>query len=256
MISGCPRRPYWNTWIPRTEGKALLLFVHVRQLVEKLPDTPLVFVFTSGCCGGPEWAERIAFNSKPIRMHFCCTPHPLPFPHLVASPVRMMSLTAVNTVSMETPSTALAYISGSSPSILQHPPPHIPHSASPPYHPAFSPLVWWEQKRGGWRVGVGGSLLWTGRTSWSERQKQLWKIIPAPDWAAEVGWGGPLRFRCAQLLILEAESSELVPQVSSLSSIGIYMNICIYSCCVVGREQQQLTCSQRAVSMFLIIIII
>lgn len=75
-----------------------------------------------------------------------------------------------------------------------------------------------------------------------------------------MGWGGPLRFRCAQLLILEAERVltrlKLVPHLSSLFSIGIYMNICIYSRCAVGREQQQLTCSQRAlVSMFLSIII-
>lgn len=133
MTSGCPRRPYWNTWIPRTEGKVLLLiFKSVRWLVDKLPDPPSSL--SSGCCGGPEWAERIAFNSKPIRMHFCCTPPPpaLPFPHLVASPVRMMSLTAVNTVSMETPTTALAYISGSSPSILQH------HHRPPPSHPTLS----------------------------------------------------------------------------------------------------------------------
>lgn len=104
-------------------------------------------------------------------------PPTLPFPHLVASPVRMMSLTAVNTVSMETPTTALAYISGSSPSILQHHPPlsHIPHSASPPCHPAFSPLIWWEQKRGGWRVWWGASRLWTGRTSRSERKKTTLK---------------------------------------------------------------------------------
>lgn len=134
MTSGCPRRPCWNTWIPRTEGNALLLrFSCLFGGWWKLPDTPPVFVFTSGYCGGPEWAERIAFNSKPIRMHFCCTPPtpPPPFPHLVASPVRMMSLTAVNTVSMETPTTALAYISGSSPSILQHPPPPTPHTLRP-----------------------------------------------------------------------------------------------------------------------------
>lgn len=71
-------------------------------------------------------------------------PPALPFPHLVASPVRMMSLTAVNTVSMETPTTALAYISGSSPSILQHhhpPPPLTSHTLRPllatqPSHPS------------------------------------------------------------------------------------------------------------------------
>lgn len=69
-------------------------------------------------------------------------PPTLPFPHLVASPVRMMSLTAVNTVSMETPTTALAYISGSSPSILQHhPPPLTSHTLRPllatqPSHPS------------------------------------------------------------------------------------------------------------------------
>lgn len=75
MTSGCPRRPYWNTWIPRTEGNILLLiFMYVRWLVDKLPDPPPSL--SSGCCGGPEWAERIAFNSKPIRMHFCCTPRP------------------------------------------------------------------------------------------------------------------------------------------------------------------------------------
>lgn len=75
MTSGCPRRPYWNTWIPRTEGNILLLiFMSVWWLVDKLPDPPSSL--SSGCCGGPEWAERIAFNSKPIRMHFCCTPRP------------------------------------------------------------------------------------------------------------------------------------------------------------------------------------
>lgn len=198
-------------------------------------------------------------------MHFCCTPPPLPFPHLVASPVRMMSLTAVNTVSMETPTTALAYISGSSPSILQHPPPpptsHTlrPLLATQP----ISPLVWWEQKRGGWRV-VGGLTavdrknVMVRKTKTTLKKKKKKK---SQHWTG-LGGGCPLRFRCAQLLILESEwvllRLKLVPsKVSLLSSIGIYMNICIYSCCAVGREQQQLTCSQRAlVSMFLIIIII
>lgn len=50
---------------------------------------PPVFVFTSGCCGGPEWVERTVSKSKPIRTHFCCPPtpssHPAP-PHPVASP--------------------------------------------------------------------------------------------------------------------------------------------------------------------------
>lgn len=53
-------------------------------------------------------------------------PPPLPtLPLLTQSPlpVLMMSLTAVNTVSMETPTTALAYISGSSLSL---------HSPTPP----------------------------------------------------------------------------------------------------------------------------
>lgn len=114
---------------------------------------PPVFVFTSGCCGGPEWAERTAFKSKPIRMHFCC-PLPATHPpththtrpslsHSVASPVLMMSLTAVNTVSMETPTTALAYISGSSPSLHSSSIPCLPHthSLSPPCRPASSPLA-------------------------------------------------------------------------------------------------------------------
>lgn len=75
MTSGCPRRPCWNTWIPRTEGNALLLDFHAGMVDGgNFQTPPLVFVFTSGYCGGPEWAERIAFNSKPIRMHFCCTP--------------------------------------------------------------------------------------------------------------------------------------------------------------------------------------
>lgn len=51
---------------------------------------PLVFVFTSGCCGGPELVERTVFKSKPIRMHFCCTHPPFltptPLPHPVTSP--------------------------------------------------------------------------------------------------------------------------------------------------------------------------
>lgn len=42
---------------------------------------PPVFVFTSGCCGGPT-----VFKSKPIRTHFCCNPPPLSPPHPVASP--------------------------------------------------------------------------------------------------------------------------------------------------------------------------
>lgn len=72
-------------------------------------------------------------RSKPIRMHFCCTPRPL----LTQSPlpVLMMSLTAVNTVSMETPTTALAYISGSSPSLHSRLLPLTPPPPKPPHHP-------------------------------------------------------------------------------------------------------------------------
>lgn len=41
MTSGCPRRPCWNTWIPRTEGNALLLrFSCLFGGWWKLPDTP------------------------------------------------------------------------------------------------------------------------------------------------------------------------------------------------------------------------
>lgn len=143
MTSGCPRRPYWNIWIPRTEGSVLLLiFMYVRWLVDKLPAPPprLCLQDVAEDQSGRRESRLTPSQSGCISV----APPALPFPHLVASPVRMMSLTAVNTVSMETPTTALAYISGSSPSILQHhhpPPSHIPHSASPPCHPAFSPLI-------------------------------------------------------------------------------------------------------------------
>lgn len=150
MTSGCPRRHCWTTWTHRTEGKGVVcwFFMPVQWVLQpwKISDIP-VFVFTSGCCGGPEWAERTVFKSKPIRMHFCCIPTPPTLSFLTQSPlpVLMMSLTAVNTVSMETPTTALAYISGSSPSILQPPPPSLTLSPlSLPCCPASSPLAWWE----------------------------------------------------------------------------------------------------------------
>lgn len=105
-------------------------------------------------------------------------PPALPFPHLVASPVRMMSLTAVNTVSMETPTTALAYISGSSPSILQHhhpPPPLTSHTLRPllatqPSHPSSD-----ENRR---EVGgglVGGLTAVDRKSVMVRKKKQLWK---------------------------------------------------------------------------------
>lgn len=118
MTSGYPRRRCWNTWIPRTEGNTLLLrFSCLYGGWWKLPDTPPpVFVFTSGYCGGPEWAERIAFNSKPIRMrHFCCARPPPSISSLGRLSRTDDVTTAVNTVSMETPTTALAYISGALP---------------------------------------------------------------------------------------------------------------------------------------------
>lgn len=162
---------------------------------------------------------------------------------------------------METPTTALAYISGSSPSILQHPPPPLSHpTLSVPSLPPslLTPHLMRTDER--WVEGLVGGLTAVDRKSVMVRKKKTLKIITAPDWSTGLGWGGPLRFRCAQLLILEAERVltrlKLVPHVSSLFSIGIYMNICIYSCCGVGRERQPLTCSQRAlVSMFLSIII-
>lgn len=135
-------------------------------------------------------------------------PPALPFPHLVASPVRMMSLTAVNTVSMETPTTALAYISGSSPSILQHhhpPPLSHPTLCVPSLPPSLlTPHLMRTEER--WVEGWwGASLLWTGRASWSERKNNS-ENNHSTGLVCRGGFGGgPLRFRCAQLLILEAE---------------------------------------------------
>lgn len=158
MTSGCPRRPCWSTWIPRTEGNALLLrFSCLYGGWWKLPDTPppslsLLQDIAEDQSG---WRESRLTPSQSGCISVARAPPP-PFPHLVASPVRMMSLTAVNTVSMETPTTALAYISGSSPSILQHHhhPPHLPHSASPPCHPAdLTPRLRTEER---WVKGGGG----------------------------------------------------------------------------------------------------
>lgn len=146
MTSGCPRRPYWNTWIPRTEGNLLLLiFMYVRWLVDKLPDHPPPPTPPRLCLQDVAEDQSGRRESRLTPSQSGCisvAPPALPFPHLVASPVRMMSLTAVNTVSMETPTTALAYISGSSPSILQHhPPPLTSHTLRPllatqPSHPS------------------------------------------------------------------------------------------------------------------------
>lgn len=82
--------------------------------------------------------ERTVSKSKPIRTHFCCAP-PHHLPPQSPLPVLMMSLTAVNTVSMETPTTALAYISGSSPS-LHSPNAPLSRSPSPPLPLPPSPL--------------------------------------------------------------------------------------------------------------------
>lgn len=144
---------------------------------------PTVFVFASGYCGGPEWAERIAFNSKPIRMHFCCTP-PFDHPPLPISSLGRLSRTDDVTDCCEHCFHGNAYhrfglhfreLSLHSPT----PPPLTSHTLRPPpRHPAYRTPSSDESRRevggagGGrglvcvWRGGGGkDSLLWTGRTS-------------------------------------------------------------------------------------------
>ena len=142
--SGCPRRHWWTTWTRQTEGKGVVcwFFTPVQWVLppEKIPDILLSLSLPQDAaedqpCLSPSQSGRISVATHP------------PFPLLTQSPlpVLMMSLTAVNTVSMETPTTALAYISGSSPSLHSpNRPPSLslPPSLSPPRRPASSTLAW------------------------------------------------------------------------------------------------------------------
>lgn len=92
MTSGCPRRHCWTTWTRRTDGKYAACWFWVFHacaagfVAAEDSRHPPVFVFTSGCCGGPEWAEKTVSKSKPIRTHFCCIPSPTPPTPRVTSP--------------------------------------------------------------------------------------------------------------------------------------------------------------------------
>lgn len=170
-----------------------MIFLPVRWIVEtSRHPPPSVFVFTSGCCGGPEWAERIAFNSKPIRMHFCCTPPPP-----ISSLGRLSRTDDVTDCCEQFPWKRLPPLwptfQGALPPFSNTPPPpsppHLPHSASPPCHPSLlTPHLMRTEER--WVEGVGRGLTAVDRKNVTVRKTKTTlgkKKIPALDWSGEEG---------------------------------------------------------------------
>lgn len=178
----------------------------------------------------------------------------LPFLTQAPLPVLMMSLTAVNTVSMETPTTALAYISGSSPSL---------HSVTPPpplaCHPASVTLAWCEG--GGWNIRGGDGGGGVGEVGGSGRkltaadrkrkriftgQKQGWQsgrcALVVCGTGCPLSSGLVVRSSCSVWRLRERHAYkmyqfETVSQCISIAFLYLaYMNICIYSCCAVGQR--------------------
>ena len=164
-----------------------------------------------------------------------------------------MSLTAVNTVSMETPTTALAYISGSSPS-LHSPtaplplPPSLSLSlpaAQPPQHSPEETEGLWLKRRGGRGDSTEGKLAAADRKkkrTFIGEQKQGWKSTSSG--LAVCGAGGPLlylrlvrRLRRGTERVIKRYQFETVSRLSFFALLYLAnMNICIYSCCAVGQR--------------------
>lgn len=259
MTSGCPRRHCWTTWTHRTEGKGVVcwFFMPVQWVLQpwKISDIP-VFVFTSGCCGGPEWAERTVFKSKPIRMHFCCIPTPPPSP---SSPSRLSPYWWCHWLlwtlfPWKRPPPLWPTFQAALPPFSNHPlPPSLSPlspfpAAQPPHHSPDEKEGLGHKRRG--EGGVGGVLrgswlLRTGRgTGHSQEDKNKAEKVPALDWwsVGRVVLPRDLGVHNSCLVWRLRESSkryqfETVSWLSSFAFLYLaYMNICIYSCCAVGQR--------------------